>query len=543
MAISNIVIDTMGTYSTVGSSIALTPDVSYVTFTITVFVGVSEKGTSGTLTFSGMPAGVSVVGHNPAKLIANDMQPYANVTFKVASNATTLDFSVTPKLDDKATAAPKPYSQSIVWLEAGVLFPSFTTNSQPGDLPALDTSGDHMQSATIKANVTDSSQAPVQGMTLRFGAAHGETINGYKYEDLLTGNSLNIIKNGIPSTAGDAVEVTTDASGQAGFKISIPDDSLAAQAQIVSWGVQLLGIDSTFFRGTDPLFIGPMQGLPQLGSPAAPNLEDADESSNYDPGTPTTLMDMVAWKDANPSDNVLVIVGDDNPRPRQLLKVHECAGGDGDISEGDKLVYTLNTDRLVTGDCPLRFLAFKSGLSSVSYSYTNDYQVGALPPEQPPTVNRTLPVPRLFVKEVDDLADPVLGMELESGTTVNWDDIKFGGVYVFIPYAANSGTNGNSWLASVKIYRTGIYQGQNNSSTVPKQYPAVSVNNTEPTPSGAGAPLPNGTLMLIPIEDLRNWNAPKGGFPGAFQVEYWESSSKYYSVIWKGYIDTVPIGK
>jgi hypothetical protein len=554
VAITGVDIETMGTYSTVDSSIVLTPGVSFVTFTITVFVEASETNTSGTLVFTNLPSGMNLVGSSPntAKLTANGLQPYANVTFKIASSVPTLEFDVKPTLDvDGATLSPQNYHKPIVWLEAGVLFPSFTTTSQqPGDLMALDTSVKHT-SATVKVNVTDSSLAPVPAMKLRFGAANREVINRYQYEDL-SGNGLTLIANGIPSTDGDAIEVTTDASGQAGFTISIPDsdyDSLAAQAQVVSWGAQLLGDDSTFFRGTDPIFIGPLQGvaLAANGSPAAPEIEDADGSLTYSPqsNVTTALMDLTAWGNISSSDNVLVIVGDeDSPssRPRQLLKVHECVGGAEYPQKGDTLIYTLDTDRLVTGNCPLRYLAFKSGLSSVTYSYTSPYQVGTLPPQQPPTVNRPMPIPRLFVKEVDDSANPIVGGEIlsDSKATITWDDIKFGGIYVFIPYSVTDGANGMNGSATVKIYRTGIYQGQATVSTVPKLYPMVQVSDTAPTPSGHN--LPHGALMLIPIEDLRYWNAPNDGLPGRFYVEYWNSNSMY-SQTWKGYIDTVPIGQ
>ncbi|PTB17477.1 hypothetical protein C9I57_27705 [Trinickia symbiotica] len=555
MAIQGVSIVPKYSYSMSGSNLVLTPDTSYVTYKVTVTVNdASERNTSGHLDISGIAAGLTCVEGNKIKLIANDMAPWADVRFKVAAaSATKIDFKVTPTLDDGQTFAatqPPRAPINITWLGAGVLYPTLATASQPDDIPALDTN-DPTANAKVTVKVTDSSQAPIANLSLLIGPSGQQDITRYQYLDVNTSAPLTFGSNTIPSTGSPALLVTTDASGQAGFTMSIPpgDDSLAALAQFISWGVQLQGgEDATYFPSTDAIFIGPLTSEDAPTVPM-PFIYDAQGSLQFDPkgNNECTLQMTAEWDNPSNSDNILVIVGDDDspPRPRQLLTVGQCNYGGDQPGPNSTLMYLLDVNRLIEGYCPLRFLVFKTGLSDVAYSHANLYTITKLPPVKPlGNVNRVLPIPRLFCKAVGNNAQPVLGDELKQGAKINWNDINRGGIYVYIPYAATNGSTGMNGAANVKIYRNGIYQGGADVVSLPKLYPPVQVGDNVVSPDGTAYGLGHGLLMLIPIDDLRNWNAPTDGMPRPFEVEYWDDSkSRNYSVVWSGVIDTVPVKK
>lgn len=553
MAITGTTITPKWTYSTnAGGDIVLPPESGILTYKITVQVDAADNGTSGTVTVSALTAGLSVLGNNPVKLNANGRTPFAYVRFQAAPDtATQFGFTATPLVDKSGTtgAATPLTPVALQWLGAGVLYPTLTANTaEPDDIPALDTS-DQLAQAQIAMTITDNTATPIAGVSLSIGPSDGQDITGYTFTDLAN-TPLQAVTNGISTTGGPSFQVTTAADGQAGIKMSCPVGStLSAQAGIFSWGAQLLGgDDALFFASDDVLFVGPVNTYDSLPL-AEPIIFNAQGSSYVPPPNASTceLEVKANWINPNNLDRILLISGSaQQGRPRKIFSVDDCDFAPP-LESKTLLRYPLDIDRLVSGNIQLRFLTFRgTGVSPVAYSQPHNYSIGALPAPVPlSNVNRALPQPRLFVKSVSDTGDAILDRELfgDSSVIVNWEDIRYGGLYVYIPYAATEGSSGMSGDAWVKIYRNGIYRNQEPEVSIPKTYAPVQVTDTAPAlaaPAGSDA-LTNGILMLIPTSDLSNWNAPReDGIPRSFLVEYWDSGAQNYSAVWKGAIDTVP---
>lgn len=551
MAITNVDIKQKGTYSTeAGGSLVLSSEkAAYVTYIVTLTLGKPEEiNMAGNLTISGLTAGVTPWKGNTINLTSNGMNPYAEVRLLVNPSATELNFSVTPVIDDGETFNATPaYATplSIAWVGAGLLYPTLAAGGDPNDVPALDTSSPGA-SATLTVKLVDNSNTPLEGVAVLFGPTNSaDNVGSYVYNDAFTGASLTFGGDTIPQTNGPAIKVKTDTNGQAGIAISIKpgDTAVAVQAQLVAWGAQLQGGgDAYFFSSDDALFIGPLLPPGQFSS-AAPEIVEAMGELHYEPnGAPTCTLEIKAdWDSPDIHDHILVIVGDENTAiPRQLLTVNQT--DHQELFKGARLSYQLDVNRLISPNCPLRLQIFRgTELSNTTFSHVTEYTVGELPHIRPPQgVLRLMPAPRLFSKDVADDGSPKLGDELLPGATITWDFIKYGGIYVYIPYAAsisNAGLNGKGTLS---MYKTGVYQGQSQESSAKAPYP-ITVSSAAVTPSGTGYGLGPGLLKLIGIQDLRNWNRLPNGYAGGCQVEYRDASGKTYSHIWEGYIDTVPI--
>lgn len=551
MAIIGTNIRPRWTYSTnTAGALVLPPEQGIVTYKIEVEVDAADEGASGKIAISNLSTGVTVLDNPP--LTANGKKPYTYLRLQAApSTATQIEFTATPTVDKSnttGTATPLTPAPTIAWAGAGTLIPTVVTAlAAPDDIPALDTS-DPTATALVTVTLRDSANQPMEGVNLLIGPTLGtEDISGYTVAGVYGPATYQL--NGIDQTGGEAYAVQTDTNGRAGIQISCPAGTLSAQAQILSWGAQLLGHgDAHFFQSQDEMFIGPLNTSQSPDVPA-PVLYDAD-GTEYDPPSDATscLLDLKAsWDNPQKSDRVLLIVGDlqSGGRPRAKFSVEQTDYG-ATLSQGTMLKYNLDPDRLVSGNrVALRFIAFHGNrLSTVSFSYPNTYNIGPLPPPAPSTNKvRVLPAPRLFVKSVNDASESIIDRELPNTgeITVNWPDIQYGGLYVFIPYAATNGAAGMSGDATIKIYRNGVYRNKLPEVGIPLTYPPVQVTDTPITvPHPANITLGNGILMLIPTSDLANWNSPSDGIARAFQVEYWDANSDY-SKVWNGSIDTVSI--
>ncbi|CAN7656405.1 hypothetical protein LJR230_004949 [Trinickia sp. LjRoot230] len=554
MAITGMSIIPNETYSMANGNLVLPSEAGHVTYKVIVMVDLADNHAGGTVAITDLSNGVTVRDRSPIRLTANGQRPFALVHLQcVPETATEIAFKASATLTSVGNPtwpATPANTVPLKWVDAGALYPTLVaTLAAPDDIPVLDTSDTNGQ-ATITVTLTDAANAAIAGVPLLIGPTDQTDIRPYTFTDL-TGVKVEPHANQITLTSGQACSVTTDASGRAGLKMTCPDNTTGEQAMLISWGAQLLGrADAHFFAASDdPLFVGPVTTVAS-GTIAAPTIYNAEGTLEYNPASNTTtcmLQVNAGWDNPTTFDKILLIESNTDGtqvRPRAAFSVSDCTPPTPD--PGAWITYPLPVDRLLTGTHNLSFLAFKGGApAGPSYSQPNPYKIGQLPAPAPDmTQNRVLPMPRIFVKSVDEQSNPIMDVELLPGPSVcvNWNYIKYGGLYVFIPYAATNGQAGMSGDAYIRIYRQGVYRKQLPVVAVPKTYGPVTVTDsaiTVPPPPNLDPALGNGILMVIPTTDLSQWDAPPRGLPLPFQIEYWTAGGKAYSSVWTATLDTV----